>query len=170
MIRSSMILVGLLLLSCSCRGKNGEPAGEEAPLGITASLEPVENSGRTLEGVYVVEVQDDPYAVSGSNSPAAARLSFDREGNFRRTETTRGGGSRIEAGAYVIGTKGELVLYVEEVGGNRLAGARTERYIIRDETADSMTLGRGSRTMVLRRTVDSGWHRGGEWPAISADS
>lgn len=147
---SRLLLVGLLLVFCSCRAKNEERAGEEAPLGMTAPLEPVENSGRMLAGVYVVESADDSYAVSGSSGLRPTRLAFDHDGTFRRTETTRAGTLRTEAGAYVIGTGGEFVLYVEEVGGNRLAGARSERYVILAETADSMTLQQGSRTWVLR--------------------
>ena len=74
-------------------------------------------------------------------------LSFDDGGNFKRQDKTR-----VEEGAYLIGPRGELVVYIEKVNGDLLAAARVERYVIADQRDDALTLQAGpAREIVLRR-------------------
>lgn len=146
------ILVAASLLMCCCCGtKREEPGDGQSVLRATTPPEPVENSGRTLEGVFVLEATEDPYALPSSPREPAMRLTFDRDGNFRRERVGRSGPAVAETGAYVIGTRNELVLYVEQIGGSQLAAAKSERYVTREQEGDSMKLEMGSRRFVLRR-------------------
>ncbi len=74
-------------------------------------------------------------------------FSFDENGNFKRQDK-----SRVEEGAYLIGTRSELVMYIEKVNGELLGSARVDRYAIIDQRDDSITLQSGpSKTLVLRK-------------------
>src|SRR5262249_55502001 len=89
------------------------PPPAEAPPGPVA-LEPqepvdateVENSGRTLSGVYSLAAPAPP--------DAAATWTFTADGTYARSRTLdRGRGERTDSGTYVLDTEGHLVLFVE---------------------------------------------------------
>lgn len=107
---------------------------------------PVEDSGQRLSGEFVLNSVEDAYRTKKAQAEPETVVSFDESGYFKRQDR-----SRIEEGAYVIGTNGEFVIYIEKVNGEQLAAARVERYVISDQSADSFTLGSPSRKLLLRR-------------------
>ena len=78
-------------------------------------------------------------------------FSFKEDGGFRSERQGRGG-TRIEEGSYLISAQGELVLYIESVGGEALTGARQERYRIETESDGQLKLRHnGSTILVLHK-------------------
>jgi hypothetical protein len=120
----------------SCRA--AAPPGDEVPPDEAAQIPVVENSGKRLSGVFVWKVEKDDYGEAGN--PTDVELTLDEAGGFRRERRSAGGASAAEEGGYIIGTRNELVLYVEKVGGELLEAARVERYEILEEAGTRLRL------------------------------
>jgi hypothetical protein len=128
-----LTLALFVLASCSGRSTGGGESPAESP-----QAPAVENSGRHLSGVYSLKVEQDDY--SASESLEAATLTFEESGNLKRDRRGAKGAVVSEEGSYVLGTRGELVLFIEKIGGELLEAARPERYTVVEETASRMKL------------------------------
>ena len=73
-------------------------------------------------------------------------FTFDESGAFKRQDK-----SRLEEGAYLIGTNDEFVIYIEKVNGEQLQAARVERYTLSDQSENAFTLDISSRKLRLRK-------------------
>jgi hypothetical protein len=132
--------VALLVISC------GAPTQSQQSLSLRSD-DQIENSGRRLSGDWVLSAVEDAYAEK--NTRGQSIFSFDENGNFKRQDK-----SRIEEGVYLIGTKGELVIYIEKVNGDSLGEARSEHYMIVEQRDDAITLqSPRSRKIVLQKRL-----------------
>ena len=135
-------VVALVVASCGASTHSQQPGQEQF-----SEAEAVENSGRRLSGEFVLSAVEDAYRAKNSTVQTQAVFSFDDNANFKRQDP-----SRVEEGAYLIGAQGQLVIYIEKVNGEVLGEARRERYVILDQSDDSITLQSGpSKTLVLRK-------------------
>jgi hypothetical protein len=135
------ILCLLALLFCSChRSTSSETDNQTFDSWQAPESQPVQNSGRTLSGNYVLKSLDDDYTSKDRASRPALVYTFDKEGRFKREE--RSGGRLIVhvEGSYVIGTKGELIFYVERVGDDQVTAAVAERYELDEQPDGSLKL------------------------------
>jgi hypothetical protein len=89
---------------------------------------------------------EDVYRLANTQTPPQTILSFDEKGTLKRQER-----SRIDEGTYAIGARSELVIYIEKINGEPLTDARIERYMITDESADTITLESRSRKLTFRK-------------------
>lgn len=134
--------VALLVVSCGASTESRPPGTQQA-----SDTGSIEDSGKRLSGEFVLSAVEDAYRPKNAQAQPQAVFSFDENGNFRRQDK-----SRVEEGAYLIGSKGELVIYIEKVNGELLAAARVDRHVIIDQRDDSITLQSGpSKTLVLRK-------------------
>ena len=133
--------VALGVASCGAPTKTQQAGSAQVSEG-----DPVEDSGKRLSGDFVLSAVEDAYRIENTQSPPQTILSFDEKGTFKRQER-----SRIDEGTYLIGTRGELVIYIEKVNGEPLAAAQIERYVITDESGDAITIQSPSRKLILRK-------------------
>jgi len=113
--------------------------------------ESFEDSGRRLAGDYAVRSLADDYVATAPQEELPWTFSFKDDGAFRSTQESHGA-MRIEEGSYLISAQGELVLYIETGGGERLSDARVERYKIEAQSDAELRLRRNGSTMLwLRR-------------------
>jgi hypothetical protein len=134
-----LILFSLALaVSASCKSApvNTESVAEQV------QSQPVDNSGKRLTGTYAMKVTGDEY--SKGTGRDVAILTFDESGGFRREKRVAEVAEATEEGGYVIGTRGELALFIEKVGGELLEASRPERYSIIEQTASRLMLQAGS--------------------------
>ena len=140
-----LVLVGavaLLAVSCGTSTQSRPAATQQA-----SDTNSIEDSGKRLSGEFVLSAVEDSYRPKSASAPLQVVFSFDENGNFKRQDK-----SRLEEGAYLIGTRSELVIYIEKVNGEQLGSARVDRYNIIDQRDDSITLQSGpSKTLVLRK-------------------
>lgn len=135
-------VVALIAASCGASTHSQQPGQEQS-----SDAESIEDSGRHLSGEFVLTVVEDTYRAKNAAVQPQAVFSFDDNANFKRQET-----SRVEEGAYLIGTQAQLVIYIEKVNGELLGTARVDRYMILDQKDDSITLQSGpSKTMIFRK-------------------
>ncbi len=135
-------VVALVVASCGASTQS-RPPGAQQP----SDAEPVEDSGKHLSGEFVLSAIEDAYRPKNASAPLQAVFSFDENGSFKRQDK-----SRVEEGAYLIGTRSELVMYIEKVNGELLGTARVDRYAIIDQRDGSITLQSGpSKKLVLRK-------------------
>ncbi|MGA9771430.1 MAG: hypothetical protein WBV94_20525 [Blastocatellia bacterium] len=87
---------------------------------------------------------DDEYAKKSAQGAARTTFRFREDGGFAIERESRA----VEEGAYIIGKQNELVLYIEKAGGEFRGEARIMRYLMTDQTDDSMNL-RSSPTAVM---------------------
>jgi hypothetical protein len=133
--------VALLAVSCgaSTQSRPGAPQASDT--------DSIEDSGKRLSGEFILSAVEDAYRPKNASAPLQAVFSFDENGNFKRQDK-----SRVEEGAYLIGTRSELVMYIEKINGELLGAARVDRYAIIDQRDDSITLQSGpSKKLVLRK-------------------
>ncbi len=143
-----LTLSAALALAAACR--NAKPQTSEDQL-RAGSAEAVEDSGRRLAGDFVVQVLADDYGSKPVQAAPRWTFSLKEDGSFR-SERTLGSTTRVEAGSYLISVQGELVFYIETVGGEALSAARVERYRIEAQGESELKLRRGhSTTLVLRK-------------------
>ena len=134
--------VALLAVSCGASTQSRSAGAQQA-----SDSDSIEDSGKRLSGEFVVSVLEDDYRPRSASAPLQAVFSFDENGNFKRQDK-----SRVEEGAYLIGTRGELVMYIEKINGELLGAARVDRYAIIDQRDDSIALQSGpSKKLVLRK-------------------
>jgi hypothetical protein len=133
-------VVALFVASCGASTHSQQPGQEQFS-------EAVEDSGKRLSGEFVLSAVEDAYRAKNSTVQPPAVFSFDDNGTSKRQDT-----SRVEEGAYLIGNQGQLVIYIEKVNGELLDAARVDRYVILDQSDDSITLQSGpSKTLILRK-------------------
>lgn len=134
--------VALLVVSCGVSTQSRPQGAQPA-----SDTESIEDSGKRLSGEFVLSVVEDAYAGTNAQAPTQIIFSFDENGNFKRQDK-----SRVEEGAYLIGPRSELVIYVEKLNGELLGTARVENYLIIDQNAETVTLQSSpSRKLVLRK-------------------
>jgi hypothetical protein len=139
-----------LATGCSNDKKAAEPVTKA--LETQHELSPVENSGRKLSGSYIVRGRHDVY-LADKSSDSSTRYVFSSDGSFKRERLKNGRLVSAEAGSYLIGARGELVLFVERIGDDSLGSARTERYEISEESSSSIQLKDGSEATVLLEKI-----------------
>jgi hypothetical protein len=140
----AFLLALLCILFCSChRSPSSETDNQTFDSWQAPESQPVQNSGRTLSGNYVLKSLDDDYTPKDRASRPAMVYTFDKEGGFKLEE--RSGVRLIKhvEGSYVIGTKGEMMLYVERVGDDQMAAAVAERYELDEQPDGSLKLHQG---------------------------
>jgi hypothetical protein len=134
--------VALGALSCGAKTKpeqDGNAQGAEA--------QPVEDSGKRLAGEFALFSLENAYASNKSQVPPATVFTFDEAGIYKRQDR-----SRVEEGVYLVGTRNELVIYVEKINGELLPAARVDRYLIVEQSDDAISLESGpSRKLVLKK-------------------
>lgn len=135
-------VVALVVASCGASTHSQQPGQEQF-----SDAEVIEDSGKRLSGEFVLSAVEDAYRAKNATVHPQAVFSFDDNANFKRQDT-----SRVEEGAYLIGTQGQLVIYIEKVNGELLGTARVDRYVILDQNDDSITLQSGpSKNLILRK-------------------
>ena len=137
------LLCAVALGAASCGTATKTQQGGFAPV---SEADPVEDSGKRLSGDFVLSAVEDAYRVANTQNPPQTILSFDEKGTLKRQDR-----SRVDQGNYLIGARGELVIYVEKVNGEPLAAAQIERYVITDESGDAITIQSPSRKLTLRK-------------------
>ena len=134
--------VALVAVSCGTSTQSRPAATQQA-----SDTDSIEDSGKRLSGEFVLSAVEDRYRPKNASAPLQVVFSFDENGNFKRQDK-----SRVEEGAYLIGTRSEFVMYIEKVNGELLASARVDRYTIIDQHDDSIRLESSpSKTLVLRK-------------------
>ncbi len=136
------LLAGVLALTACGAKEPDSTAQPEMPTG-PVELEPqepvdtveVENSGRSMSGVYALEA---PTA-----SVVAASWTFNADGSYSRTRTLGNGlGDRMDSGTYVIDKAGQLHVFVEQRGEARLSWAERITLALDGDPATAITLSR----------------------------
>jgi len=145
-------IFAFLLITASCGSSDRKTDGYEPFNERPSEADPVQNSGKSLSGSYSVTSSDSYSAEAGAKS-TDKNLSFDSTGRFIRETVRDGVVIRREKGSYVIGTHGEFVLFVEEIGGEQLQAARADRYKIVKQSDDEITVERspGSQLILKRK-------------------
>jgi|GEM_PF-2542960 len=150
-------LLALALLTCallvlaSC-GSRPERAPEEPGLSLAPEPVPIENSGKTLAGNYVVKAVEDGYSKGAAQADAVTTFKFSSDGTFKVERNALGVMSVVEEGSYLISTGSELVLYVEKSFGEPRSEARLERYPITEQSGESLRLqSYPSKVLVLQK-------------------
>ncbi len=127
----------LTLVSISCGAVHREAEPDSSQPSETLS---VEDTGKRLSGDYDVKTFEDDYAKKTAQGARLTTFRFREDGSFTIERELRDSVSSIEEGAYVIGKQGELVLYVEKAGGEVRSEARVVRYLMSDQSDNSMKL------------------------------
>jgi hypothetical protein len=143
------IILAVLLSSLACN-KSTRPAAAPIEFAPPAETEPIQNSGQKLIGTYSARVMED-YRRDAPVREAQMRYSFDDAGGFKRERLASGRIVSTELGSYIVGTRNELVLYVESANGENLGAARAERFVIEAWTDQSLTLKYGSGRLLLEK-------------------
>src|SRR3977135_1532575 len=73
----------LLLASCGSTGSTPERAPEEPGLSLAPEPVPIENSGKTLAGNYVVKSIEDGYSKGTAQADAVTTFRFSSDGTFK---------------------------------------------------------------------------------------
>ena len=144
------LLVALLALTFISCGAGNRDTGRD-------SLQPseaewVEDSGKRISGNYNLQSVEDDYRAKSAQGEARTTFSFREDGTFAIERESRGATSSIDEGTYVISKQGELVLYIEKIGGDPRPEARVARYLISDQSGDSLKLqGNPSSALILKK-------------------
>ena len=144
------LLVALLALAFISCGAGHRDNGRD-------SLQPseaewVEDSGKRISGSYNLQSVEDDDRAKSAQGEARTTFSFREDGTFTIERESRGAASSIDEGTYVISKQGELVLYIEKIGGDPRSEARVARYLISDQSDDSLKLqGNPSSSLILKK-------------------
>lgn len=141
----SVVLVVLLAISGSSCRKKSQTLSQ--PYLAVIEESPIENSGRTISGRFVVRQLKDHYVKRALSPGTVINYDFESDGSFNREELAGSRRVLTESGSYLIGTKGEMMLYIERVGTEPLRSARTERYVLA-ESGDRMELRAASDAVI----------------------
>jgi hypothetical protein len=118
----------------------------------SSEAEWVEDSGKRISGSYNLQSVEDDYAAKSTQGGARTTFSFREDGTFAIERESRGAASGVDEGTYIISRQGELVLYIEKIGGDPRSEARVARYLISDQSGDSLKLqGNPSATLILKK-------------------
>jgi hypothetical protein len=132
---SYVVLLTLASISCGAVHREAEPDSAQPSNAVS-----VEDSGKRLSGDYDVKAVEDDYAKKTAQGARRTTFRFREDGSFVIERELRDSVSSIEEGSYVIGKQGELVLYIEKAGGDLRSEARVMRYLMSDQSDDSMKL------------------------------
>lgn len=145
------LLTCALLWLAACRAPT-ERAPDEPALGSAPEPVPIENSGKTLAGNYVIKAVEDGYSKATAQADAVTTFNFSSDGTFKIERLALGLTTVVEEGSYLISTGNELVLYVEKAYGEPRSEARLERYPITEQRGESLRLqSYPSKVLVLQR-------------------
>ena len=132
LLKSSLvILLTVASISCGPAHRKAEQNSLTQPDAVS-----IEDSGKRLSGDFDVKSVEDDYAKKTAQGAVRTTFRFREDGTFT-IERSR---SSVEEGAYIIGNQGELVLYIEKVGGDLRSDARVVRYLMSDQSDDSVKL------------------------------
>ena len=140
---SKLTMLGAVALATASCGASTQSQRDDPQSSGTPSIE---DSGKRLSGDFVVSSLEDSYGPKKAQTQTQTVFSFDESGAFKKQDK-----SRTEEGSYLIGTQGELVIYIEKVNGEPLPAARVERYSMSDQRDDGLTLQSRSGKLVLRK-------------------
>jgi hypothetical protein len=136
LLKSSFaLLLTLAFVACGAVHREAGPGSSPPP-----EVSSVEDTGKRLSGDYDVKAVEDDYAKKTPQGAARTTFRFREDGGFTIERESRGSVSSTEEGVYVIGKQGELVLYFEKAGGDLRSEARVVRYLMSDQSDDSMKL------------------------------
>jgi hypothetical protein len=127
------LLIGCFLIgagACVSGPADREPSVPPAGSWQVPEEKPVENSGRSLAGEYIVRDVRDEYLARNASTKIGTHYVFNSDGTFKRQRPSAGPSAGVVEGSYVIGTGNEMVLYIERVGGAPVGTALVERYTI----------------------------------------
>ncbi len=136
---SFVVLLTVTFISCGAAHRDAESNSSHPSDAFS-----IEDSGKRLSGDWEVKSVDDEYAKKSAQGAARTTFRFREDGGFAIERESRA----VEEGAYIIGKQNELVLYIEKAGGEFRGEARIMRYLMTDQTDDSMNL-RSSPTAVM---------------------
>ncbi len=148
-LAAALILSVAVVLFTSCREKEQTTTRHEPFNEAPSQPEPIENSGKSLSGSYVIASITDEYAPANRTTGFQTTISFDAAGQFKREVTSGGAVTQRETGSYVIGSRGEFALYVEQVGSEPLQTSRVERYRLVEQSDRKLVLERGPGNQVV---------------------
>lgn len=135
-------VVALIGASCGAPTQSQQAAAQQV-----SDAEVIEDSGKRLSGQFLLSTVEDAYRAKNAAVQPQSVFSFNENGEFKRQDT-----ARVEEGTYLIGPRGELVIYIEKVNGELLGTARVDRYLILDQRDDSIKLQSSpSRSLSLRK-------------------
>jgi hypothetical protein len=144
------LLVALLAFTFNSCGAGHRDSGRDSLQ--PSEAERVEDSGKRISGNYTLQSVEDDYAAKSSQGEARTTFSFREDGSFAIERESRGATSSIDEGTYVISKQGELVLYIEKIGGDPRSEARVARYLISYQSGDSLKLqGNPSSALILKK-------------------
>jgi hypothetical protein len=145
LLKSSFVVL-LTVVSISCGAAHRE-AGQDSlnPSEVVS----IEDSGKRLSGDYDVKSVEDDYAKKTAQGAVRTTFRFKEDGTFTIERELRGSRSSLEEGSYIIGHQSELVLYIEKAGGDLRSEAREVRYLMSDQSDDSMKLQSSPSTVLL---------------------
>jgi hypothetical protein len=141
LLKSSFVIL-LTFASISCGVAHRE--AEQNSLN-QSEIVSIEDSGKKLSGDYDVKSVEDDYAKKTTQGAVRTTFRFKEDGTFTIERELRG----VEEGAYIIGRQSELVLYIEKAGGDLRSDARVVRYLISDQSDDSMKLQSSPSTVLV---------------------
>src|ERR1044071_2314205 len=145
LLKSSFVLL-LTVVSISCGAAHRESERNSLQPSEAASIE---DSGKRLSGDYDLKSVEDDYAKKTEQGAVRTTFRFKEDGTFTIERELRGSASSMEEGAYIISNQGELVLYIEKAGGDLRSEARVVRYLISDQSNDSMKLKRSPSAVLI---------------------
>ena len=145
LLKQSLVTL-LTFASISCGAAHRE--AEQVSLSQSEYVS-IEDSGKRLSGDYDVKSVEDDYAQKTAQGAQRTTFRFREDGTFAIERELRGSRSSVEEGAYIIGNQGELVLYIEKVGGDLRSDARVVRYLMSDQSDDSVKLQSSPSTVLV---------------------
>ena len=150
--RLAYCLLPFALLVLSACGSAPDKNSDAADSATVPEPVTIENSGKTLNGDYLIKSIEDGYAREAAQDDALTTFKFSGDGTFKIERRALGVLSVVEEGSYLISTGGELVLYVEKSSGEPRNDARLERYPITEQSGDRLRLqSYPSKFLVLER-------------------
>jgi len=141
LLKSSFVaLLTVIFISCGAAHRESELDSLQPSEAVS-----IEDSGKRLSGDFDVKSVEDDYAKKTAQGAARTTFRFREDGTFTIERELRS----VEEGAYIIGNQGELVLYIEKAGGDLRSDARVVRYLMSDQSGDSMKLQSSPSTVLV---------------------
>jgi len=141
LLKSSFVaLLTVIFISCGAAHRESEQDSLQPSEAVS-----IEDSGKRLSGDFDVKYVEDDYAKKTAQGAVRTTFRFREDGTFTIERELRG----VEEGAYIIGRQSELVLYIEKAGGDLRSDARVVRYLISDQSDDSMKLQSSPSTVLV---------------------
>ena len=154
MISSRIMSIILILSSCavsSCRSENTAQKIDYNDEYKLYEADPVENSGRVMDGEYQLKSLGDDYSGRMASEEQTVIYVFTNNGSFKRDQYTENRLLLEEEGVYLEGKQNELVLYIEKSGGRQLENVRVEKFMIEEQTDALIRLKTPSGVITLEK-------------------